>query len=533
MVVFRHIVYLSLISVSAWSQTNRYVISFRDKNNTPYSISQPQEFLSSRAIQRRSRIAFQVTPDDLPVTPSYVTGLSATGAKVFFTSRWMNAALVEASPAIVDLINGLPFVTKSELVAPGKKLSGGRSKQRKQRQVTSAAEVTAPQLQMLGIDKMQADGFNGDGIIVSVLDAGFPGVNTTAPFQTIFTEGRIQFTQDYITNSGNVYQFDAHGTEVFSVIAAQLQGIYTGGLSKASYLLFVTEDVTSEYRVEEYNWLLAAEKADSAGTDLIHASLGYNLFDDSQMDYRISELDGKTAVISRAAGMARDRGIIVVVSAGNEGTNAWHYITPPADVDGILATGAVNASKVKVAFSSFGPSSDGRIKPDVAALGQSVTVIQPNGTTGMSSGTSLAAPLVTSLAAGLLQAYPNLTPAEIVSAIKLSASQAGAPDNQLGFGIPNYTAVKNYIGASRLSEEVVVFPNPANATLHLAFKQLPGDQVELTFHDALGKPLSNPAVSVDWLNNPIEISISNLAAGIYFLHVRTAEYRKSFRFVKF
>ena len=220
------------------------------------------------------------------------------------------------------------------------------------------------------------------------------------------------------------------------------------------------------------------------------------------------------------------------MSAGNDGNNAWHYVTPPADVDGILAVGAVNSVGTKVGFSAFGATSDGRIKPDVMALGQNTVVIQPDGTLGTASGTSLAAPLVTSLVMGLLQAYPELTPAEIVQVIKLSASKGNTPDNQLGFGLPNYIAVKNYLESNQSGDDIFIFPNPIESTLKVAFKKLPEGQVDLSFYDAQGKFLSNPVSTLNWLINPLEISLSNLAAGTYFLKVKTSTLIKTFRFVK-
>ncbi|MBY0433921.1 MAG: S8 family peptidase, partial [Cyclobacteriaceae bacterium] len=345
-------------------------------------------------------------------------------------------------------------------------------------------------------------------------------------------EGRIRMTQDFVRNSPSVFQFDKHGTEVFSVVAAEQNALFNGGAVKADYLLFVTEDVSSEYRVEEFNWLFAAEKADSAGTDVIQSSLGYNLFDDPNMDYKITDLDGKTAVVTRAAAMARDRGIIVVVSAGNEGSNRWRYVTPPADADGILAVGAVNFEFQKAGFSSIGPTADGRIKPDVMALGQSTSVITSNGTLGSASGTSLAAPLVTSLVAGLLQAYPKLRPAEIIQAVKLSASLSAAPNNQMGYGLPHYVAVKNYLESNQSGDDVYVYPNPTGGTLTVAFKKLPESSVALQIFDSLGKVVSAPTVLLNWLNNPLELPVSSLGPGTYFLQVRTGALNKTFRFVK-
>ncbi len=525
---------LSIISTSLWAQqSNRYVVFFKDKNNTPYSLSDPGAFLSNKSLYRRAHSKISVTTDDLPVNPSYVSQVKASGAKTFFTSRWMNAVLVEATPTIISTIVSLPIVSNATLVAPGARLIGGRTKQLKIKNGADSPSATQTQIDMLGLDSMHSEGFYGEGILVSIFDAGFPGVNKTTAFQPVFAENRLRLTKDFVSNSDNVYQYDPHGAEVFSVIAGQLDGVFEGGAYKSNYMLFVTEDTSSEYRVEEYNWLFAAEKADSAGTDVIQSSLGYNLFDDASMNYTSANLDGKTAIISKAAAFARDRGIIVVESAGNEGSSSWKFITPPADVDGILAVGSVNSSGIKSTFSSFGPTADGRIKPDVVALGQSTSVILPNGSLGTDSGTSLAAPLVTSLVIGLLQAYPQLTPAEIVQAVKLSADKGNQPNNSLGYGLPNYIAVKHYLESNQSGDDVFIYPNPSASTLNLAFKNIPEGTVDLSFYDSQGKVMATPGInSLDWLSNPVTISLSNLAAGTYLLKVKTSSIIKTFRFVK-
>src|SRR6478736_8464761 len=211
----------------------------------------------------------------------------------------MNAVLVETDQATLDQIKILPVVDHTEYVAPGKKL-GGRIRKVRSRKENSVAPATKTQLQMLDIDKMHNDGFIGQGITVAVLDGGFLGVNTALPFQPIFQENRLVDSYDFVARSGNVFAYDDHGTEVLSVIGAYSEGNYTGGAYKANFQLYVTEDVNDEYRIEEYNWLFAAERADSAGVDVINSSLGYNLFDDSSMDYKVTDLTGTTAIISLA-----------------------------------------------------------------------------------------------------------------------------------------------------------------------------------------------------------------------------------------
>jgi len=521
-----------LVAVSARAQTNRYMVFFKDKAGTPFSVLQPQSYLSAKAITRRNHGGIAVTAEDLPVNPAYVAQVKATGAKVFFTSRWFNGVLVEASPSLINTIAALPMVSKAEYVAPGHKLAGGRvASQAATASTTSSKYGSLLQFEMAGVDVMQEeDQIRGKGVMISVFDAGFPGINTgVLAFGPVVNEGRILMTRDFVGNSGNVYQYDNHGTVVFSVIGAK-QGTwlcktncgeysYIGAAPEAYFNLFVTEDNDTEYRIEEYNWAFAAEQADSAGTDVINSSLTYATFDDPSMNYKVSDLDGKTAVVSRAAAMARDRGIVVVVSAGNDGLKPWHFIRFPSDVDGILSVGEVNSFGERGALSSVGPTADGRIKPDVMAMGVNSTAILPNGQPTLFSGTSFAAPIVAGVAAGLIQAFPELKPAEIVAVIKASASQAVNPDNEYGYGIASYVGSRNYLKSKFIEPDVVVYPNPVKDYYHLAFRNLPDGPVSFNLFDMAGRMVTDHSLTLTWSQNPLEIYAVNLFPGSYILRV--------------
>ena len=500
------------LSTSVWAQTNRHMVFFADKAGTPHSISSPSTFLSNRALERRIKSGVSVTSMDLPVTPAYVTQVRATGAKAFFTTRWMNGVLVEATSAQIAAIELLPFVSSTEFVAPNQRLLGGRKGQKFSS--NSSSTVTDDQLHMLGLDTMHVAGYRGEGVMIAIFDSGFFGVDTNSPFQAVRDGNQIKMTTDFVTNSGNVYQLDDHGTNVFSVIAAETNSFH-GGAPEADYLLFVTEDVPTEYRIEEYNWLFAAERADSAGADIIQGSLGYNTFDDPSMDYTTSELDGLTAVVSKAAGFARDRGMLVVVSAGNEGASAWKFITPPADVQGLLSVGAITTLGIKASFSSIGPNANGIIKPEVVALGVGVSVIAPDGHITTADGTSVAAPLVTSLAAGLIQAYPSKPALSIAQLILSTATMASKPNDQLGFGIPSFQAVRNYV---EKQSSQIVYPNPVTNTLWISSQS--NDQTSIYIRDVQGKIVMNYTLpEVTWANTPMPVDVTDLSPGIYILQI--------------
>jgi subtilisin family serine protease len=525
------------VASSGWAQVNRYVVFFKDKVDNGYTVDSPDQFLSQRSISRRIRQGIAVNQQDLPVTEAYVQSVRDAGAKTFFKTKWMNGVLVQCNEVLIPIIQSLPFVDRVEFVAPNERLlTGGRKRTAFKTKDVKTASSTQVQLQMIGLDEMHSGGYEGDDIIIGIFDGGFQGVNTAAPFQHIFNQGRINLTasKDFVTNSNDVFQYDDHGTQVFSVIAAYQDGFYIGGSYEADYQLYVTEDVITEYRVEEYNWLFAAERADSAGVDVVNSSLGYYNFDQPSMDYPKVAMDGKTTVVTRAAQMLADRGVVVVCSAGNEGGIAWQIITAPADAKDVLAIANVNSAGMRSGSSSIGPSADGRIKPDVAALGVNTSVIRPTGALGTASGTSLASPLVASLAAGVWQRYPSLTNLEVMDAIRKSANQATSPDNLLGYGIPNFKAVVNYLERTEQKNIFEVYPNPVTRdTITISPfdpTQVTSCRIELV--NAQGQVVHEKLTNFSWANRVYSTSISSLAAGIYFVRISWGDKTFAFKIIK-
>jgi serine protease AprX len=531
------IVFLMLISSPGWGQVNRYLVFFKDKAGTTYNTSAPLEFLSQRAVDRRIRQGIPISSADFPVNKSYVQGVKETGASTYFSTRWMNGVLVQCDASIIPAIEGLAYVDRVEFVAPNERLlAGGRARTELKTKEIKTASSTQFQLQMIGLDEMHNTGHRGEDVVIAVFDGGFQGVDTAVPFQHIFDESRINLSAstDFVRNSTDVFQYDDHGTMVFSVIAAYQEGLFTGGSFESQYQLYVTEDVDSEYRIEEYNWLFAAERADSTGVDVVNSSLGYYDFDQSAMNYPKSAMDGNTTVVTRGAQMLADRGVIVVCSAGNEGSIAWQLITAPADATDVLAVANVNSAGLRAGSSSVGPAADGQIKPDVAALGVNTSVIKPNGGLGTASGTSLAAPLVTSLAAGVRQRYPNLTNIEIINAIRNSASQSTSPDNLLGYGIPNFTGVVNYIEQSHQEDVFVVYPNPVTKD-SITISPFDPSQVKsckVEVLTSLGQTVYEASVNFSWANPTYTSYVTSLAAGVYFMRISWGDKRFTYRLVK-
>jgi len=295
-----------------------------------------------------------------------------------------------------------------------------------------------------------------------------------------------------------------------------------GTAPEASYILCVTE-AQGEYRVEEYNWLFAAEMADSAGVDIISTSLGYSIFDDVQMNYAYADMDGETTVITQAANMAASKGIALVSSAGNEGGRSWNFITAPADSESVLAVGAVDRGLDKASFSSFGPSSEGRIKPDVTALGQSTALINAFGDIVFQSGTSFSAPLVAGLATGLWQAFPKLTSFELLDLIKQSANQYNRPDVMLGYGIPDFIRAYDIAFIPEpIENTVLIYPNPVvDGLVNLVFADgVLNEDLELSLVNKNGQELQRFRISPQEDDNRIRLDISNQKHGIYILRIR-------------
>lgn len=525
-------------TTSLVAQSHRYMVFFSDKDSVDFDIESPEAFLSDRAIARRTKMGIEITEEDLPVDDSYVQQVKGQGASVFFTTRWFNGVLTEMNDETATAVGNLDFVDSVVYVAKDTKLSsspGTYTVASEFLELTAVNATTTTQNALIGVDAMHEDGYRGEGILIAVFDDGFKGVNQFQPFEHIFTGERLLATKDFVKNSGNVFQYDDHGSSVLSCIGQNYGDGYTGTAPNADFILCVTEDNSTEYRIEEYNWLFAAEFADSAGVDVINGSLGYFSFSDSDMDYEYSDMDGKTTVVSRAAQMASDRGIVVVVSAGNEGNGSWKYITTPADAEGALAVGSVTSQGTLSGFSSIGPAADGRIKPDVVAMGSYATIFYMSGNNGYIStgnGTSFSSPQVAGLAAGLLQAYPDWTAEELISNMKETASLSSNPDNERGYGIPTY--LLNNVEAIGEAGELRVYPNPFHENvITIDLGELKVDnRLEIKVLNLNGQEVYSQKVNSNDVSERMEITLDNFRSGTYFLTLRSKKLNKTVKIVK-
>jgi serine protease AprX len=529
-----------VIQFNSFGQTTRkYLVLLRDKANSPYSVNKPDQFLSQRSILRRQKQQISVLERDLPVNPTYLTQLQQTGAKIWFPSRWLNAVLVEATDATIATIQKLSFVKGLEF---GRSLANARISAETTVSTTSQfskfGEVqplnygsSQAQIEQLGADKMHQQGYHGEGMLIGVLDAGFQNANRLTFLKPLFDEKRVVATYDFVRKETSVYEDDSHGLSCLSAIAATADGQLYGTAYKASFILLRTEDANSESRIEEANWLFGAEYADSAGVDVISSSLGYSEFDDVSTNYTYQNMDGKTALSTRAAQIATATGMVVVVAAGNEGSNSWHYLTAPSDAVSVLAIGAVTQTGQRASFSSFGPSADGRVKPDLAARGQGTIVGYPSGTVASGNGTSFATPLIAGLAASFWQSHPRLTASQVTASLRRSGSQYTTPDDMLGYGIPNFERASTI---AEVYSQLLVYPNPFSEAEPLAIQW-----GEIEANVPLNATLVDLTGRIIWQNSFTSSGLAafvlpnlNLSAGLYFMTLVSGDKKRTMKVIK-
>lgn len=488
------------ISLGSRAQLNRYIIRLTDKGFNPYSISNPSAYLSQRAIDRRTRYNIAIDSTDLPVTPNYIDSIRLAGnVTIINISKWLNQVAIQTTDHVaLNKISTFPFVNATipiaskmperpvnkQLDVPG--LNPGNS--------NNIIQTTNDyynygqsfgQVKIHNGNFLHNHGFRGEGMQMAVLDAGFYHYLSLPTFDSIRNNNQVLGTWDFVANEASVDEDYYHGMQCLSTIAANLPGTFVGTAPKTSFYLFRTEDVSSEYPIEEQNWAAAVEKADSLGVDVTSTSLGYTQFDDASLNYAYADMNGNTTISARASDLASKKGMLVVAAAGNEGNNSWHYIATPSDADSNLCVAAVNTAGQVAGFSSYGPSSDGQTKPAVAAVG--VNAIVANLTSGQpdyNSGTSFACPNMAGITTCLWQAFPEYNNMTIIDALEASGTKYNAPDNRVGFGIPDakkafvilvkkgYTGSTNITGCSATIAFDVKLDNTTSINIE---RKLPGE----------------------------------------------------------
>lgn len=500
---------------------------------------------------------------DLPVSQSYLERLRGLGVEVRSHSRWLNAVSARVSTAVErevltqDFVLGIRPVRRMHRPEPPAAIQTSPLISRKQARTQSGQQdLYGPafeQMAQIGVIPLHDRGFMGAGVRIAVLDNGFHYVEHEA-FREKF---RLVAQRDFVNGddvvsderdqpiSGDETQNsqNLHGAQVLSLLAGYQPDRFIGVAPDAEYILAKTEDNLTENPSEEDRWIAGLEWADSLDAQVVNSSLGYNIWDDGT-GYDRSDLDGETALTSRAAALAVRRGIVVVVSAGNEAQVPWHYVTAPADAEGVIAVGSVDvpvggirAPEIAVS-SSRGPTADGRIKPDLVAPGNGVVVADLRGGDYMrNTGTSFSAPMVSGVCALLLQIHPEWGPAEVLEALRSTALDLGeaGPDTVYGWGQVNALAASG-LEVVRPGEHALLspFPNPAqHGLVHFPVQLAERDEVELSVFDLAG----NLVFSESWQllagihdrpgRAPRWAPGADTANGLYYYRMRSAGFTRS------
>ncbi|KQB37570.1 S8 family serine peptidase [Flavobacterium aquidurense] len=526
--------FLLLVFTSViFSQEDAWVY-FKDKPNAQIFFDTPSMMLSQRALERRGNQNIALDLTDVPVEETYINLVkSSNGISVMAQSKWMNALHIRGTQANILSLTSMAFVDKIVFANKALNITTKMVSPEKISQVKDKLETTidyaygssASQIQMLNGQVLHQQNYTGSNKVIAVLDAGFPGVNTALPFKKLIDNNQILGGYDFVNRNENFYTGDSHGTMVLSTMGGYKENALVGTAPDASYYLFITEYAPTENPVEESYWVEAAERADNLGADIITTSLGYFGFDNAAYSHTYSDMNGTTNFISRGAQIAFSKGIIVVASAGNEGSTAEPHIGGPADAVSVITVGAVAASKNKSSFSSIGPSYDGRIKPDVMAQGTAAVVSDTSGNIVTTNGTSFSCPIMAGMIACLWQAFPSKTNKEIREMILQSSDRYTTPNNTYGYGIPNFGATLNVENFESVSTPFSIFPNPAQTTVSFSFKNSTG---LISIYSVLGQKILEKQIS----NQNPTLSVEALKSGLYFYTFDADDLHKTGKIIK-
>ena len=437
------LVTLLAATLSAQDYNYQFRLSLKDKGSSNYSIDRPEEFLSKKSLERRQRQGIPVSKIDLPISSEYLKDIQAAGGKIIAKSKWLSSVTVNCADSLmVDKFLALPFVDSATFVWKGKP---AKSKVEGDTIAPTPALKMEEDVQDSYYGKMYTNintnngqalhdkGYKGKGMTIAVIDAGFHNLPQIELLDNINVLGSKSFVYEKEDLFGEGANY--HGLMVLSCIGSNKPNIAVGTAPEAEFWLLGSEDTRSEFPIEEDYWVMATEYADSVGVDVINTSLGYAAFDKPAQSHTWAQLDGRTNFITKGANIAGDRGMLIITSAGNSGTDSWYKITSPADSPNVLTIGAVQSDSIISPFSSRGFTSDGRIKPDVMALGSLSAVVSDKGKLTQSYGTSFSSPIMCGMAACLWQAFPTLTNKEILRALRESGDKSDAPDANYGYGI--------------------------------------------------------------------------------------------------
>jgi serine protease AprX len=520
---------------SAVSAQQVYWVSFTQKD-AHFSTDKPQQFLSDKAIQRRQKFQVALNETDLPVSAIYLDELGKNGFTVLSVSKWLNAAAVLV-PLKTDLNKLQQFSFVKTALSLGKYTPApqtGKNRLAINEWLTymESQKATSPkipdgnfygksrnQVFMLGTQTLHERGYKGEGIDIAVIDAGFKLADTLPVFNRLRAENRIRATVDFVNHNSDVFDDDDHGLAVLSCMAGYMPNEYIGTAPMAGYYLLRTEIVQSEMPIEEVYWIAAIEYADSVGADLVNSSLGYNEFDDITFNHTYKNLNGKTTLISKAASMAVQKGMVVVVSAGNDGDDDWKFISVPADAEDVITVGGVDATGDYAGFSSIGTSRSKQIKPDIMAQGDNVWVASTRGIFYPGDGTSYSSPIMAGSIACLMQGFPSKTPAQLMNVLHTSGNYYDKPDNYMGYGVPDIQLA--FLLLQEDTADAVLDVRMLNdEQIHIAYYSVAPQKIGIRVMNDLGvEVLSETITAKKSGSNRVSLKkIQHFKKGTYSLH---------------
>jgi serine protease AprX len=531
---------LTILSIQQGvAQSQDAWVFFADKENVEVSLADPILIMTQEAIDRKELHGTAIDERDVPVNENYITQIkNATGITVRSKSKWMNCVYIIGSQPNIEALLDLPFVTnveyadKSLNLFPGAPIENKFSLEEAGQNIIYNYGAATNQIEMLSGDYLHELDYSGEGMIVAVLDAGFPSIDTNPGFQKMRDENRILGTYDFEARTENVDGTSSHGFVTSSDIGGFLQNEFVGTAPQASFYFFVTEYTPSETPVEEAWWVEALERSDSLGVDVVNTSLGYRGYDNPNYNHTYEDLDGQTTFSARGANIAFDKGMILVTSAGNGGNTSFPTVGTPGDSPGTLTVGAVNSNGIYVAFSSIGPTVDGRVKPDVMAQGSNAAVINTGGNIDFSSGTSFSSPIMAGVITCLWQSRPDVPNGHIMQIVRESANLYNNPTDQMGYGIPNFENA--YLALQELGLEddflmsnFALYPNPVTSKINISFPEGISNGT-FTIYSILG----NKVLSTEISRNLNSVNMESLNSGMYIASINSNNKQISFKIIK-
>jgi len=530
------LVYFSFSLFGAEPIGNIYWIQLNTKTGTPYRINKPELYLSQRAIERRTRHNIEIDSTDLPINPDFIDSLRSLGFYIKHTSRWINGVIaIYPDMLSIDSLKLPSFVSSIEL-RKGLLKSLSTKLDEPDSLTKSYYGTAAEQITMLNGHLLHKYS-KGEGIHIAVIDAGFQNANNIRAFDSLYAREGILGTFDFANPGNSVYTGHSHGTNVLSIMAANLPGTLIGTAPNANYWLLRSEVDPGENPIEEDYWVIAAEFADSVGCDVINTSLGYTNFDNSNFNHNYGEFTGDSLRISKAANLAVKKGVVVVCSAGNEGSNPWHHIVAPSEARDVISVAASNMVNEIAYFSSRGFDDTIHLpKPDVTALGAGTAIIETNGSNTRGSGTSFSGPVIAGMAACLVGLFPDSSAYSIIAMIRKAGHLYPEHSVDWGYGIPDFGIYlpdepedTTSASSTNLTNNIYVSPNPFINYIKISNPEKV-DKVEIVAFD--GKRMLLAMKGEPLLYGIPSDKISKIPKGIYIIRIWSEDSVQTLKLIK-